>query len=73
MDKQSWRSTEIALKNSLCIFYWHMMVTQKSHGKNIKICTSTILNEFSKLKVSLSLTQVGDSHLEGGGGMKARS
>lgn len=50
-----------------------MMVTQKSHGKNIKICTSTILNEFSKLKVSLSLTQVGDSHLEGGGGMKARS
>ncbi len=32
-----------------------MMVTQKSHGKNIKICTSTILNEFSKLKVSLSM------------------
>ena len=50
-----------------------IMVTQKSQGKNIKICTNTILNEFFKAQIKSNLNQVGESHLEGGGGIKARS
>ena len=65
------------LKNSVYIGLlaqlFVIMVTQKSQGKNIKICTNTILNEFFKAQIKSNLNQVGESHLEGGGGMKARS